>query len=184
MENIPVRTLLDTNVVNFILDHDECIFENLDAPDHLNERDVADIDALRGIFTVGQRAQWQIAVSPLTYQEINATTDPDRRASLQRWFGELWHYWRTIMAEDGTLSDAYAEELAGRFGPAQILSAFPDHADRQLLAHAVAYECDALCTRDHKTIIKRLGKGPKLPFRVLTPSEWWSTIAPYARLWL
>jgi hypothetical protein len=88
VEDIQFRTLLDKNVVNFILDHDEFIFENRDPPDHLNARDIADADALSWVVTVDQRARWQIAVSPLTYQETTATTDPDRRASFQRWFGD------------------------------------------------------------------------------------------------
>ena len=182
--DLPRRTFLDTNVVNFVLDHGECIFENATLPSALPAQDLADIDALQLIFSTGQRAHWELAVSPLTYAEILETRDPGRRADLQRWFGEIWAYWRGYFDEDGTLSDAYAEELGRRVSQSSLLLAFPDAHDRELICHAIAYGCDAFCTRDRKSILKRGARAPKLPLELLSPAEWGRRVQRYAGLWL
>lgn len=181
--HLPRRVFLDANVVNFILDHDGCIFENEPMPQELPERDKEDIDSLQAVFATGERAMWELAVSPITYREISATTDPLRRYRLQRWFGEIWTYWRDCYNEDGTLNDDYAIELSNKLSPSQVLSAFPDRTDRELICHAIAYECDAFCTRDHKTILNRRERVSNLPLAIISPNEWWQTIKPYCGLW-
>ena len=74
--DIPGRVLLDMNVVNFILDWGEVIHDSGVIPADVSERDAQDILALRDIWLTGQRASWQLAVSPRTYEEVAATTDP------------------------------------------------------------------------------------------------------------
>jgi hypothetical protein len=181
--DIPGRVFLDTNVVNFTLDWGEAIFDGGEIPDYLPAQVGADILALRDIFLTGQRASWQLAISPQTYNEIQATSDPERRAALERWFGELWFYWRKFFEQDD-LSDLDAESLAKRLVPAQFLAAFPQSSDRELIAYAVAYGCDAFCTRDRKTILRHRHELNGLPLRIFTPAEWWAAIAPYAGLWV
>ena len=100
LEDLPGRVFLDTCVVNLILDFGEQIHEGVAKPDGLNERNAGDIDALCNIFLVGQRAHWQLAVSPHTYQEVIGTANPHRRRTLENWFFELWQYWRDIIDPD------------------------------------------------------------------------------------
>ncbi len=169
---LPRRVFLDTNVVNFILDHGGSIFDGESPEEHLSERDLADLEALHLVFLTGERAHWELAVSPLTYQEISQTQSPVRRASLESWFREVWVHWRECFAEDGTLSDEYAEELAARVVDSTLLQAFPDKADRRLICHAIAYECDTFCTRDNKTILKKARLVTKLPLEILSPGQW------------
>ena len=66
---------------------------------------------------------------------------------MDSWFGELWLYWREFF-EQNQLSDDHADSLARRLVSSDILAALPDLPDRELLAHAIAYECDAMCTWD------------------------------------
>src|SRR5712691_5200144 len=179
--DIPGRVLLDTNVVNFILDWGEAIHDGGEIPAHVSDCDAEDILALRGIWRTGQRASWQLAISPRTYHEIAATTDPARRAALEGWFGELWLYWREFFGLS-QLSDFDADSLARRLVPSEILAALPDRSDRELLVHAIAYECEAMCTRDHKTILRHRDKLKLVPVRILTPTEWWAAISDYAGL--
>jgi hypothetical protein len=181
--DIPRRVLLDTNIVNFILDWGEAIHDGAGIPEFVSDRDAEDILALRDIWLTGQRPYWQLAVSPRTYYEVNATTDADRRACLDSWFGELWLYWRDLFEQE-QLSDEHAEALARVLVPSPILAALPDIADRELLAHAVAYGCDAMCTRDLKTIVRYRHKLNLVPVKILTPTEWWRAISPYAGLWV
>ena len=170
--HLPRRVFLDTNVVNFVLDHGASIFDGEVPQEGLSHRDLEDVDALHLIFRTGERAHWELAISPLTYAEISQTRDPARRASLERWFAEVWTYWRECFAEDGTLSDEYAEELAMTMAQSEQLKAFPDETDRRLICHAIAYECDAFCTRDHKTILRRTKLAPALPLAIFSPKEW------------
>jgi hypothetical protein len=182
--DIPSRIFLDTNVVNFILDHGGTIFENEASPAGIHSDDLADIEALHLIFATGQRANWQMAVSPLTYDEILRTSDSVRRKHLEDWFGEVWAYWRYFFDEDGKLSDWYAAELDRKVSGTSFLAAFPDVNDRALLCHAMAYGCDAFCTRDRRTILKRRANAPSLPLQLLSPAEWGAKVAQYAGLWL
>jgi hypothetical protein len=102
---------------------------------------------------------------------ISRDKNPNRHSL--RWFQEVWTYWRDCFAEDGTLSDEYAEDLATKFGDSKLLQAFPDKSDRRLICHALAYECDTFCTRDHKTIIKKAKLiDAELPLEILTPKQW------------
>ena len=182
--NIPGRIFLDTNVVNFSLDWREAIFDGAEIPEHIGERDRRDVQAMRGLFLSGRRAGWQLAISPKTYEEIMQTSDLDRRASLERWFSELWLYWREFFMQDG-LHDRDAESLANRLGHSQFLAAFSDPPDRKLICHAIAYVCDAFCTRDWRSILRHRNELNGLaPLRLLTPSEWWEMVRPYAALWL
>lgn len=181
--DLPGRVLLDTNIVNFILDWGEVIHDGGGIPANVSDRDAEDILALRDIWLTGQRASWQLAVSPRSYQEVAATTDAVRRAALETWFHELWVYWREFFEQD-ELSDLHAHSLACRLVPSETLAALPDRSDRELLAHALAYGCDAMCTRDRQTILRHRKKLWLVPIRILTPREWWASISKYATVWI
>lgn len=181
--NLPRRVFLDTNVVNLIVDHDAYIFEGeVDGIVNLLPRDRADLEALRLVFETGQRAHWEMVVSDATHAEILATADEHRRRVLLRLFQELWVYWRDCFAEDGELCDTHASELARKLENGGVLSMFPDASDRQLLAHAIAYKCDAFCTRDHKTILRNVDRSPLLPFEIISPAAWGERIKRVAVL--
>ena len=72
LKDIPGRVFLDTCVVNFMLDYGEQIHDGAPVPVDASERMVRDIEALYNIMLVGQRAMWQLAISPHTYREIAA----------------------------------------------------------------------------------------------------------------
>jgi hypothetical protein len=46
----------------------------------------------------------------------------------------------------------------------------PDINDRDLIAHAVAFRCDAFCTRDRRSIYNKRNTLHALPLRILTPA--------------
>jgi hypothetical protein len=179
---IPGRVLFDTNLVNVSLDFGDFICDGAALPDNIPSPLFDDLMALEAIFSRGKRAAWQLAISPITYGETANTRDDVRRRDLLGWFNELWLYWREIFERDG-LSDAFADSLINLFVQSGDLSVLPDIADRCLIAHAIAYNCDAFCTRDHKTILRHRQKLENLPIRFLSPCEWWREIRPYEGLW-
>ena len=60
-----------------MLDYGQQIHDGATVP-QVTGRDSADIEALRNIFLIGQRAMWQLALSPHTYFEIACTRDHGR----------------------------------------------------------------------------------------------------------
>jgi hypothetical protein len=65
-----------------------------------------------------------------------------------------------------------------------ILDVLPDIEDRLLICDAIIYKCDCFCTRDWKTILRNRSHLKSLPVDIITPTEWWDMIEPYARLWV
>jgi hypothetical protein len=181
--DIPGRVFLDTCVVNFILDYREQIHDGAPLPP-VGPRDAADIEALRNLLAIGQRATWQLAVSPYTYSEIAGTRSAGRLRDLDLWFQELWQYWRsTIQANNDLPSFVEAEEIRVRMLTSGVLTCLPDVADRVLLCDALVYRCDLFCTRDWGTILKHRAELQGLRIKVVTPAEWWAMIRPHAALW-
>jgi len=153
-KEIPGRVFLDTCVVNFILDFGAQIHDGVGAPADIKERDAADIDAFYNLFLVGQRAVWQLAISPLTYVEIARTRNKNRRSKLDLWFQELWQYWRSTISSNNNLpSFIEAEDLRAQILESGILGILPDLEDRVLLCDAIVYHCDLFCTRDWSSIL-------------------------------
>jgi hypothetical protein len=180
---IPGRVFLDTCVVNFTLDFGEQVHDGVAVPD-VRPRDGADIEALRNLFLVGQRAMWQLAISPHTYFEIARTPDNARRSKLDLWFQELWQYWRSTIESNNDLPTFIeAEEVRVRTLASGYLACLPDIGDRVLLCDAIVYRCDLFCTRDLSTILKHRSELAGLPVKIVTPSEWWDRIRPHAHLW-
>jgi len=183
-QDVHGRVFLDTCVVNFMLEYGGQIHDSLPPPPDVNARAATDINALRNLFLTGRRAGWQFAVSPYTYSEIAATRDGARLSQLDSWFQELWQYWRSVVdSDDGFPSFIEAEELRVRTLTSGYLSVLPDVADRVLLCDALVYRCDLFCTRDWTTILKHRDDLAGLPIEIVTPSEWWARVQPYAGLW-
>jgi hypothetical protein len=181
--DVPGRVFLDTCVVNFMLEFGEQIHDGADLPP-VGTREATDIQALRDLWVVGQRAMWQLAISPYTYSEIARTKDEEKLRQLYMWFQELWQYWRsTVEQTDDLPSFIEAEDIRVRTLISDYLSCLPDVADRVLICDALVYRCDLFCTRDWTTVLKHRAELRGLPIEIVTPSEWWAKVRPYAGLW-
>jgi hypothetical protein len=181
--DIPGRVFLDTCVVNFMLDYGPQVYDGAPLPP-VGPREAADIEALRDICLVGQRAMWQLAISPYTYSEIARTRDRQRLGGLHQWFQELWQYWRSTIEENNDLpSFIEGEDVRVRALSSEYLSCLPDAADRVLICDALVYRCELFCTRDWTTILKHRSALSGLPLEIVTPVEWWAKVRPYAGLW-
>ena len=174
-EAIPGRVFLDTNVVNALVKHSRHIFEHEPVPAGLHEALAHDVEALMLVFHVGQRAEWDLVASFKTLEEIDETPHTDLRQTLM-------DYAVGIAERSGEVAN-FAHDLGRRIIGSEFFDMLPDRNDRELLAHAIGLECDAFCTCDRSTIIKRRDRLPTLPIRVLTPVEWWRHVKPWAGLW-
>lgn len=184
LEGIPARVFLDTNTLNFILDNGEFIFDAVAPPSSLTRRQHQDIDAFRGIFLTGRRASWQLAISPFTYKEVIDTKDTRQQYYLKNWFQEVWHYWLGVLeGADDLPSSIEAEHERVELLSSGTLDVLPDIEDRILMCDAIVYRCDCFCTRDWKTILMCRRCLDSVPIKIITPTEWWRLIEPYAALW-
>lgn len=173
--NIPARVFLDTNIINLLVKWPEQIFENVSLPGGLDERTEHDIEALMHVFFVGQRANWQILASAKSIEEISHTANETVRSTLLSYAEEVADQWSE--------ESRHGRDLGRRLSDSSLLGALPDPNDRELLGNAIGMGCDAFCTRDYKTIIRKRHALPLLPIRVITPVEWWMSIKPWAGLW-
>ena len=180
----PHRVFLDTNVVNMILDYGEMIHDCVEVPADFKGRLHSDIEALRGIFFTGQRAFWELAVSPLTYREVIRTKDATHQQRLTSWFFEIWEYWREFLHSASDLP-SFSEAEEERLGliSSGILEVLPDLNDRVLICDAVVYRCDAFCTRDWSTVLRHREQLGGLSLRIVTPTEWWELIRSWGEFW-
>lgn len=180
-EAIPRRVFLDTNVVNVLVKWSEEVFEQQPLPDDFEYTLGSDVEALMHVFYVGSRAHWDIVASAKTLSELSETRDAALREALLDY--------GTMLVDYGSLGrrdepeHAEAADLARRLVDSPFVAALPDRADRELIAHAIAFDCDAFCTCDRRSIHSKRDKLRQIPLRILTPAEWWQHIKPWAALW-
>jgi predicted nucleic acid-binding protein len=175
-EKIPGRVFLDTNIVNALVKYAGCVFEQEPIPDSLPTTMAHDIEALMHIFQVGARANWDLVASLKTLDEIAQTPSETLRATLSDYAIEI--------VENLNQATASAYDLGRRVVGCDFFNALPDGNDRELLAHAIGLNCDAFCTADRSTIVRKRESLPKIAIRIVTPVEWWRHIKPWAGLWL
>lgn len=172
--DLPQRIFLDTSVINFIVDHSDCIFNGDEISESINDRTYDDICAMMRIFHYADHNAIEMIISKTTFQEINATADPEKKERLKTYCNELWQYFNSLIEDDFTVPGVevkYYEEYLFDKGLGQL----SDPNDRKLIIEALFYKCDIFCTRDWKTILKhRQLLKQKVPLEILTPIEWCS----------
>lgn len=176
-ENIPKRVFLDTNVLNVLVKQSEHIFDNQFIPDHIEPSLALDAEALMHVFYVGSRANWDLLGSPKTLNEISRTKDAALRDDLLDYALGIVNY--GVSDEDR----AFAEDFGRRLVDAPFVAALPDVADRELIGNAIGLRCDVFCTCDRATIVSKRNHLTQLPLKIMTPSEWWAQVKPWAGLW-
>lgn len=174
-ERMPRRIFLDTNVVNLLVKYAEQVFERMPIADSVSSTDAEDIECLTYIFAVGARAEWDILASRKTVEEISQTPDLQVR-------DDLLDYALQLVSPPNEDS-AFAMRFGRLLVDTAFTSALPDLSDRELVGNAIGFGCDAFCTCDRRTIVRKRPHLKQLPLRVLTPAEWWAHVKPWAGLW-
>lgn len=175
-EKIPRRVFLDTNVINIIVKHAAEIFDG-ELIDTNDQTLACDIEALRHVFFVGARANWDIRASQKVIDEISNTKNDALRGDLLEYAIQILN--SGLSEEDRRFGVNFGRKLID----APFAAALPDAADRQLIGNAIGFGCDSFCTCDRTTIINKRHQLKQIPLRILTPAEWWACIKPWAALW-
>lgn len=192
MTDIPERTLWDTSVINRIYNNSAYIFEGEEGWDE-PPSDFAEVKALRHLLLVNERAHFQFVVSPLTVAEVANTTDFADRERRLRWLLDLLDH-TIIMLDESGARTADGGTYRHRFKLPAELQRFEkdlleiadfrrDPVDRLLLIQHRMGGCDAFITLDKATIWRHRETLAGMGVRVLTPSEHWRLVKPWAGLW-
>lgn len=191
--SIPGRLLLDTCVLNIIQDEGAYIFEG-EIPEGLKESEIPeDLKALRYIFQVNERAAFQFLVSPLTFAELANTTDIFRNWRRIQWAFDVLDVWLTVLEETEDRKSK-GGTVKHRFKLTEELQEFEsllmnnpdlrqDPFDRLLLIQYKMGNCDAFLTVDRNTILRHKDWLLTVGIKVLSPSDFWAALKPYAALW-
>ena len=156
LKNLPSRIFIDTNVVQYMNDFGEAIFENFNHNypiyvDSKGKRIIegtflhSQLDALRQIVAGIDRTSIEFAVSMGVFTEILEKND----RSLHNWFYELYNYWNT--ASQQYVNGAFTGEgkllLRKIQSDESIKSAF-SKKDFIIVSDAIELECDSILTCD------------------------------------
>lgn len=173
--SIPQRVFLDTNVINVLVKQSAEIFEHEPISADINRTLAIDIEALRHVFYVGSRANWDLVTSSKAIEELSRTRNQELR-------DELVEYGVGFMDLESE-AGRFALDFGRRMIEAPFVAALPDVADRELVGHALGLRCDAFCTCDRATILSKRHRLRQIPLRIITPAEWWAHVKPWAGLW-
>jgi len=179
LDAVPRRIFLDSCTAQTLLDYDYYINEGedirLDDKIYRIPGGLENLYALRMITIIGQRALFQWIISENSLREGIAKRDPTHMT----WLWEIVHHTEVCLDGDGPTHESInlARKLDDKkFG---YLSA----KDRLLLQDAVFLKCDSFLTVERR-LPKNAGHIQReIGIRILTPSDHWKILSPWAALW-
>ncbi len=189
-ESLPKRIFLDTNILQYLQDFGEFIF------DHYQENEeylispkgkqiskettlYKEIEALRFLLLGIDRTNVEFAISENTFNEVQKKED----SSYTRWFFEMWDYWQNILQE-------YNDEIPSTSAKLKLKEFDRDHsllrrlskADSNIIRDAIFFDCNAILTTDKfKSFHKEINNRYKL--MVLSPVDLWRLLKPWQAFW-
>ena len=182
--NLPRRVLLDASTINFILDFGEQILDEMSIPDNLHEDFSNEIEALQLFFLAGERASWQVVVTQRVYKKVLGTKDLTRQFFIDNWLNHIKRDWmRTVKANCYLPSLVEAENIRAELYASDLSTKCPDPDGRLVIVEAVVNRCELICARSNTELFAIRDRIESLPVRVVTPTQLWERISPYAHIW-
>jgi hypothetical protein len=176
-ESLPGRIFLDSCTIQMLLQYAGYIFDGESIPDSDRIRQVpegtAKVKALRNIFVVNERAQFEWIVSHASVQELYHKSEPG-----DVWLRQMAQYSQLCLESDGPTaeSEALGAQLhEPKFG-------YLSRKDRLLLRDAVILRCEAFLTVEGRLPRKASHVERELGIRILTPIVHWKMLRPWAML--
>ncbi len=179
---LPRRVFLDSSILHNVHKYGEFLFENqqLRAEEDIRkwQHGPTEINALRNILFVSRRADFQFAVSRNSLKEVAGKED----SAFLDWARDMLRYWEECLAWTGLGNPSTAEALSAKLETERF--AYLSAGDCALLRDAIAVGCDAFLTMDFKLRKNSRHLQRELNIRVLSPSDYWILVSPWAALYV
>jgi hypothetical protein len=178
-ESLPRRIFLDSCTAQTLRDYGGYINEGepIDSDDRVHRvtEGIANLDALRNIFLVNERALFEWIVSTGSLQEARDKNDPGHL----QWLWDIADHSDVCLEDDGPTAES--ESLAARLNESKF--GYLSNKDRELLRHAVVLRCEAFLTVERRLPRNAAHVQREIGIRILTPIEHWEMLKPWAALW-
>jgi hypothetical protein len=179
-QELPARVFLDSSTLQALLDYGAFVWENEPIPEedkiHRHPHLLRNVEALRLIFRVNERAGWQFVISAHSLDEVKAKAD----GRYLRWAYDVLDHWHVCLEESRELFEKYAS-IAARLDHRSV--GYLGAGDRELLKNAVQFGCDVFLTMEVKLPKNSVSIEALTGLRVLTPEGYWAQLEPWAALW-
>lgn len=179
LEALPRRIFLDSCTAQTLRDYDAYIAEG--EPIHVTSRihrvpdGIANVEALRDIFLINERALFEWIVSRSSLQEASDKRD---RGHMQ-WLWDIADHSEVCLEGDGPTAES--EALADHVDEAKF--GYLSKKDRRLLKEAIFLRCEAFLTMERRLPRNAAHIGREFGIRILTPITHWEMLRPWAALW-
>ena len=179
-EVLPRRIFLDSCTAQILRDYDYYIYEGEPVP--LSDRihtipdGMENLDALRRIFLLNERALFEWIVSGASLQEAHDKRDPRH----MQWLWDIANHSGVCLENDGATAES--EALAARLSESRF--GYLSRKDRLLLQHAIALRCEGFLTMERRLPRNADHIHEQLGLLVLNPRTHWEMLRPWATLWL
>jgi hypothetical protein len=179
LESLPRRIFLDSCTAQTLRDYGGYIYEGEPIPDsdriHRVMDGTANIEALRDIFLINERALFEWIVSRGSMQEAYDKGDPGH----MQWLWDIADHSEVCLEDAGPTAES--EALAARLDEPKF--GYLSEKDRLLLRHAIILRCEAFLTMERRLPRNAAHIERELSIRILTPITYWNILRPWAALW-
>jgi hypothetical protein len=178
-ETLPRRIFLDSCTAQTLRDYGGYVFEGEPVADadriHRVTDGVANLEALRNIFLINERALFEWIVSRGSLVEAHAKRDPGH----MQWLWDIVDHSEVCLHDDGPAAES--EALAARLAEPKF--GYLSRQDRRLLQEAIALRCEAFLTMELRLPRNADDIQRELGIQILTPATHWAMLQPWAALW-
>lgn len=178
-ESLPRRIFLDSCTAQTLRDYGGYIYEGEPILDidriHRVPDGIANIEALRDIFLINERALFEWIVSSGSMQEAQDKRDPGH----MQWLWDIADHSDGCLENDGPTDESMS--LAARLGEPRF--GYLSEKDRLLLREAITLRCEAFLTVERRLPRNAAHIERELGIRILTPITHWQMLRPWASLW-
>jgi hypothetical protein len=178
-ETLPRRIFLDSCTAQTLRNYGGYINEGEPIPEsdriHRVTDGIANIEALREIFLINERALFEWIVSAGSMQEARQKRDPGH----MQWLCDIAGHSEICLENEGPTAES--EVLAARFDEPKF--GYLSEKDKLLLRQAINLRCEAFLTVERRLPCNAAHIERELGILVLTPVTHWKMLRPWAALW-
>ena len=173
--SLPRRIYLDTSTLQKVFDYGGVIFEGEPFEPVGRATRVKglsdELDALRMIFLVNERAMFEFVVTEESLREVEGRDEP----RYTQWVYDVLDTW-LIQSASEELPAPGATFEDRRFGMISV-------KDRRLLQEALDWRCDAFLTMERRLPTAAAFIEHETALRVMRPTTYWGLLDPWANLY-